>query len=97
MTRLAAAAEEWGVEEGSRQFGRLADALNVSDAWDREHGFFRILLDDATVERAAKTLFELSDTEHFNEYPWEDILPEVRDHWRDRARAVLAAVVDAKP
>lgn len=97
MTRIAAAAEEWGVEEGSRQFDRLVDALNVADAWDREHGFFRIILDEATVERAAKTLYELSDADHLNELAWEDILPGARDYWRARARAVLAAAVDAQP
>lgn len=57
-------------------------ALAAADAHDAAHGIHRLVIDDATVERAARALdAELSKT----------ILPSLMDV----TRAVLAAAVEA--
>lgn len=68
----------------------------------RKAGYVKLVLDDATVERAARALYEADplalydeDAERFVEggRPWEWLTEEYKRHQRKLARAVLAAAV----
>lgn len=58
---------------------------------DAAHGIHRVTLDDATVERAARTHFERIN----NGYPWAAQSDSMKDMYRRDIRAVLAAAVEA--
>jgi hypothetical protein len=71
--------------------------LAAADAHDLANNIHRVRLDDATVERAARALWNGN-----TEADW-DLLDEsstiahgVKDRYRQVARAVLAAAVEAK-
>jgi nucleotidyltransferase/DNA polymerase involved in DNA repair len=73
-------------------------ALAAADAHDAANNVHRVSLDDATVERVARALWNGN-----TEADW-DLLDEsstiahgVKDRYRQVARAVLAAAVEGKP
>jgi uncharacterized protein (DUF608 family) len=72
--------------------------LAAADAHDLANNVHRVRLDDATVERVARALWNGN-----TEADW-DLLDEsstiahgVKDRYRQVARAVLAAAVEGKP
>ena|SRR5213595_878225 len=99
MSRIEAAAlawdHYWGDRYGDEAVEEMGEevkvALAAADAHDLAHGVHRIVLDDATVERAARGLAR-------HKWPtamglWESFGQGMRDDFKDAALAVLSAAV----
>lgn len=79
----------WSYE---RKYPALADMIIAHDA---AHGIHRLVIDDATVERAAKGLRDSMVGASAMTLQWEQLADEYREGYRTRARSVLAAAVEA--
>jgi len=91
-TREDAAMREYFATEGSIMPARIGYVLAAADAHDAANGVHRVSLDEAAVEKVARTLFGAIGNNVDN---WVYIPPE--DEYRlsvmHMARAVLAAAV----
>jgi len=65
-------------------------ALDAADAHDRANGIHRIALDDATVERAARALLNISRPSRCD---WDEWTEDGHKRWKAEAREILAAAV----
>jgi hypothetical protein len=72
----------------------MKTALAAADAHDAAHGVYRLVIDDATVERAARALFtHYWDPEWVADWESPEALEEAREEVKGHVRAVLAAAV----
>ena len=79
-------AETWKLAEPDvRQWflGRIAKGLAAADAYDAAHNVHRVVLSDATVERAARATW----------VQWDEADEASQREWSEIVRAVLAAAV----
>jgi len=67
-----------------------ATIIAALDAHDAANNIHRLVIDDATVERAARALLAESGPYNSN---WDDWSEHGQERWREAARAVLAAAV----
>jgi hypothetical protein len=82
---------------GNEDYLAMADALAAADQADRAAGFFRVRVDDETVERCAKAMFTEEQCDRRQkldvESNWRGRLDDRdRNEYRRLTRAVLAAL-----
>jgi hypothetical protein len=96
MSRLEAAVKAWdhywGDRYGDEALEEMGEevkvALAAADGHDLAHGLHRIRIDDATLERAAKSLAGVPIDQ-----PWPQWYTASVDRWREQTRKALAAAV----